>query len=458
MASAEKAESPGPESTRTAPANGNDTKHPAPLTCLVKGEGSADDAARTPAEEKELLLKLDLLLLPSLWMMTLISHLDRSSIANARIAGMGADLHLSSSQYSLVIIAFYLSYIPTAPLCSMLVTRTRPSILLPTTMACWGVVTCAQAAVKNSSQLIVLRLLMGLFETALTPASIMLLSSWYRPAEQARRAVTYTSSTMLGGAFGGLLAGAIVQRLDNARGLRGWQWLFIVEGAITIAWAIICVFLIPDFPENSRLLSQRQREVAIMRMREVGTAGYAGKLPGGRKMGKTKSVVVACSDWRTWIITAATTSLSCSFVLPYFYPGLVYELGYRSAVTAQYMTVPIWAAALVWSVGMSILADRMAYSRSLLLSLSAVYAMAMTIAVCSVYGAVQRYVLLTLMGTGIWSTIPVGTSFSAATLRDMPPEARSIAVALTGIGAQLGNFYGAYLFPAETAPKLAHCR
>jgi len=81
------------------------------------------------------------------------------------------------------------------------------------------------------------------------------------------------------------------------------------------------------------------------------------------------------------------------------------------------------------------------------------YATVMTIAVCALYGTVERYILLVLMGTAVCSTIPVGASFAATTFRDMPPEARTVAVAVTGVGTQLGNFYGAYLFPAEAAPK-----
>jgi len=207
-----------------------------------------------------------------------------------------------------VVLRIYLvSYIPLAPVYSMIVARTRPSILLPSAMACWGVVTCAQSAVRTSSQLLALRVLIGMFEAALTPACIVLLSCWYRPAEQSKRAIAYTSSVMLGGAFGGLLAGAITERLEGARGPRGWQWLFIVEGSITIFWAIICVFLIPNFPENSRHFSPRQQETAILRVRDVGMAGYFGKLPGGQKMGKVRSVVVAFSDWRTWLVTLATS-------------------------------------------------------------------------------------------------------------------------------------------------------
>ena len=81
------------------------------------------------------------------------------------------------------------------------------------------------------------------------------------------------------------------------------------------------------------------------------------------------------------------------------------------------------------------------------------YAMVMTITVCAVYGPVARYALLIIMATGVWTTLPVGVSFAATTFRDMEPEARAVAVSITGVGAHLGTFYGAYLFPAESAPK-----
>ncbi|KAM7192184.1 Major facilitator superfamily domain containing protein [Rhypophila sp. PSN 637] len=396
----------------------------------------------TSDEEKRLLRKLDYGLVPALCI-----------VQPGKLAGITEDLGLSSSQYSMVILVFYIGYIVFGPPTNRLVVRTRPSIMLPILVIAWGVVTCAQAASRTYAQLVALRFLLGSLETSLTPVCIMLLSSWYRPDEQSKRAVAYTSSILLGGAFSGLLAGAIMGGLNGAHGIRGWRWLFIIEGVITIFWGIFSVFLIPDFPENSNFFGQRLRQVAIMRMKKVGTTGYPGKLPGGEKMGKMRSMRVACTDWRTWLVTLGTSCLSCSYVLPYFYPTLVRGLGYRDAATAQYMTIPIWLVALAWAVGICILADRVSPSRALILSISAACSMIIMIAVCCVYGFVERYILLVIMGAGIWPTLPLGVSFAATTFRDMEPNARTIAFTFTGIGAQLGNVYGAYLFPAEAAPK-----
>jgi len=118
------------------------------------------------------------------------------------------------------------------------------------------------------------------------------------------------------------------------------------------------------------------------------------------------------------------------------------------------MTVPIYGAAFLWAVGIAILADRVPGHRALLLALSVGYAMIMSISLLSrVYANATRYALIVLMGTGVWATLPLGVSFAATTFRDMPPEIRAVAIAIAGTGTQVGNFYGAYLFPAEAAPR-----
>jgi len=113
---------------------------------------------------------------------------------------------------------------------NVILVRTRPSIFLPSMMAVWGVLTCSMAAVRTYHQLVVLRLLVGVFEASFAPGILMLISSWYKKTEQSARFAVYISAAILSGAFGGLLAGAITGGLDGAGGLRGWRWLFVVEG------------------------------------------------------------------------------------------------------------------------------------------------------------------------------------------------------------------------------------
>ena len=116
---------------------------------------------------------------------------------------------------------------------NLILSKTRPSRYLPVMMATWGVVTCLMSLVKSFHGLVALRFVIGMLESAFAPGVLLLLSSWYKRDELAKRFALYISAAVLSGAFGGLMAGAITTGLNGARGLAGWRWLFIVEGALT---------------------------------------------------------------------------------------------------------------------------------------------------------------------------------------------------------------------------------
>lgn len=112
--------------------------------------------------------------------------------------------------------------------------RWKPSLYLPTLMIIWGALVCCMAAITDYHHLIVLRIFVGTFEAGFAPGILLIISSWYKKEEQSKRFAIYISAAVLSGAFGGLLAGAITGGLEGAHGIRGWRWLFIVEGVATI--------------------------------------------------------------------------------------------------------------------------------------------------------------------------------------------------------------------------------
>jgi len=126
------------------------------------------------------------------------------------------------------------------------------------------------AVIKNYGQLVALRTLVGVLEAGFAPGILLILSSWYKKEEQSKRFAVYISAAVLSGAFGGIIAGAITGNLDGKSGLTGWEWLFIVEGAATCGWAVIAFFILPDFPSNTKRLSDRERHLAITRLQEPG--------------------------------------------------------------------------------------------------------------------------------------------------------------------------------------------
>jgi MFS family permease len=205
---------------------------------------------------------------------------------------MATDLKLTSNQYSIALVVFFVTYVVFEPPSNMLLVRFKPSVYLPVIMTIWGVM----AVIQDFKHLVALRVLVGVFEAGFAPGILLIISSWYKKEEQSKRFGVYMSAAILSGAFGGLLAGAITGGMDGTGGLRGWRWLFLVEGAATIVWAICASFILLDFPANSKRLTERERAIAIARLRGGGVQTHR---EGEERMGHGQSFKLAIMDWRT---------------------------------------------------------------------------------------------------------------------------------------------------------------
>lgn len=150
---------------------------------------------------------------------------------------------------------------------SMLLSKTRPSVYLPFMMVLWGIVTSCMAAVQSYKHLLALRTVLGFLEASFNPGVYLILSSWYQKEEQSKRFAIYLSADIIAGAFGGLLAGSVISNLEGSRGIRGWRWLFIIEGVVSIIWAVASHFLLLDFPATSSKLTKDERALAVSRLK-----------------------------------------------------------------------------------------------------------------------------------------------------------------------------------------------
>ena len=317
-------------------------------------------------------------------------------------------------------------------------------------MIVWGGLTCCMAAINDFEYLVVLRIFVGVFESGFAPGILLIISSWYKRTEQSLRFAIYISAAVLSGAFGGLLAGAISSGLEGVHGIRGWKWLFIVEGAATIGWAIVSAFILLDFPANSKSLTEREREIAIARLQAQDVTVRAAS---GSRVGKRNSFVAALADWRTWPLIVGYMVIVGSSTLSYFYPTLVKGLGYNSKQSAQYMTVPIYGVAFVCTLATGIFSDRIPDHRGVVIAGWLTVSLITAIIVCTVYNFTVRYAMLVIMAAGLWSANGLSLSYASSIFGDMEAEVRAVALALVNCMGNLAQIYGSYLFPEGDKPK-----
>ncbi|KAK1978919.1 nicotinamide mononucleotide permease [Colletotrichum cereale] len=402
-------------------------------------------------EEKKLVRKIDTYLLSLIFLMYLLSYMDRTNIGNAKIAGMDKDLGLDSGRYSIALVVFFVGYVAFEVPSNMILARTRPSVYLPGLMTLWGAVTVGMAFTPNYKALIGFRIVMGVLESGFAPGVLLLLSSWYKKEEQSKRFAVYISAAILSGAFGGLLAGSITSGLHNAHGIAGWRWLFIVEGAATICAALLSFWLLPDFPANTSLkkFSEKERELAIKRLQTAAQRVQTEEEP---HLGHWAAFKLSMVSWRTWLFVVGYMAIVGSSTLSYFYPTLVSGLGYQSTA-AQYMTIPIFGIAFVCTAITGYFADRHSQWRGLILGAWMTVSMLCAIITCVVYDFKARYALLVIMASGLWASNGLALSYASVSFGSMPNETKAISLAVVNAMGNLAQIYGAYLFPSSDAPK-----
>lgn len=111
---------------------------------------------------------------------------------------------------------------------------------LPFLMVCWGTIATAHSQVRNYKELLILRFLLGIWESGFFPGVVYFLTIFYSKVEIATRIALFYSTSVLSHSFAGILAYYIL-RLRGASGLAGWQWLFIIEGLPTISIAVMAL-------------------------------------------------------------------------------------------------------------------------------------------------------------------------------------------------------------------------
>jgi hypothetical protein len=196
--------------------------------------------------------RVDWRLIPALGAMYGIALMDRKNVSNAAIAGMLTDLKLTSGPgYNVVNMCFFITYILLQPAMIIVCRKTGPRFFLPAVCLAWGAVVIGFGFTQTWPALIPLRLLLGALEAGYFPGCLYLLSCWYTRFEVARRYSVFYLIGSIASALSGILAYAL-QQMEGVNGIRGWRWIFIMEGVITCAVAIFSYAFLIKFPDEEK--------------------------------------------------------------------------------------------------------------------------------------------------------------------------------------------------------------
>ncbi|KAF2794509.1 putative allantoate permease [Melanomma pulvis-pyrius CBS 109.77] len=298
-------------------------------------------------DELGLIRKVDIRLLPILFLIYVTAFLDRVNISNALTMGLQKDLHLTGSQPNIALTIFFVPYVLFEIPSNMLMKKLTPHVWLSTCTIVFGTAMVAQGFVKSFGGILASRFVLGLAESGIFPGSFYLISFWYKRDESQKRFTVFWCSVLIAGAFGGLLASAIAN-MDGIGGLRNWRWTFILEGLGTIIAGVVSFFLITDFPEKAQWLTEEERDFVKHRTGLDKTPhGPTSLKEIGCFFTDPKRIFGAFMYWGVVVPIYAYS---------YFAPTIIKTFGY-SVVQTQLRSVVPFATALVLCLVVAFLSD-----------------------------------------------------------------------------------------------------
>ncbi|OJJ42187.1 hypothetical protein ASPZODRAFT_155479 [Penicilliopsis zonata CBS 506.65] len=251
-----------------------------------------------PRREKLFLFKLDCFLLTYTCLGYFCKNLAQANIDNAYVSGMKEALGMGGSELTYMGNVFTAGYVIGQIPAVILVTRVRPSLLIPTCELLWSVCTFCCSTAKTVQQMYALRFLVGVFESAYFPCIVYIIGSWYTSEERAKRVTIFYSTTTLATMFSGYLQAGAYDGLNGHLGHSGWQWLFIICGIIGLPCGLMGFWFNPDFPETTRAFYLSPAEVDFARRRLI----RAGQKPLGKSSWTRGKILQIVRQWQFWVL------------------------------------------------------------------------------------------------------------------------------------------------------------
>lgn len=166
----------------------------------------------------------------------------------------------------------------------------------------------------------------------------------------------FYSGSLLSGAFGNLIAAGILEGLAGQRGLSSWQWLYIIEGAITMFIGLVIMVMLPDFPDTWRFLSPEMKAVAN---RRLAIDAAEADVDEDGKRSQIKGLKLAFTDIKTYVLAIAYMSITGASGFQNYFPTLTRTLGHNKIISLV-LVAPPYLFMVAYSMAHARLSDHLA--------------------------------------------------------------------------------------------------
>lgn len=298
----------------------------------------ASDLPATKNEEEDASIirrycrKLDIYLLPYTIVFCILNQMDRTAIGVAKVAGLEEDLGLHRNEFNIAATLFTCGFLSLEFFSNFVLKKVGASKLLPTMGIIWGTICTLQGIINTRPQLYAMRFLLGMAECGFTTGVMLLISFFYPKSKITSRVAIFNLSSPLANVISGPLASGLSSIKHHT--IRKWQWIFLVEGIMTVLVALPGYYLLQDHPEKCRFINDKEKEAIVKCKQRDGTLGGSQRLT-------LKETKQSLSDWQLWAMTIPTFStVSILGSISVFAPEIIHKLGFTPSQSQAMSALP----------------------------------------------------------------------------------------------------------------------
>ncbi|KAI5919037.1 putative allantoate permease [Camillea tinctor] len=400
-----------------------------------------DHAPITEGEMEAVRWKIDWHMVPMLFVCLQLSGWDKVVISTAVLYGMKEDLGMSGYQYSwagsIMYIAFLVWIFPTL----YLLQRFPTGKYLAVNITLWGIVELCHAACKDPASLLVCRFLLGMSQCCDLPAMIIIATMWWKKSEQPiRNSMICAVTSSIGN---GLISYGFGHLVNPA--LPKWKYIFLALGSFTVLYGSIMFFILPDSPADARWLSDREKVVAVERLRDE-KLGIENK---HWKWGQAREAVLDKKNWILWVFFIAVNIPNGGLIS--FTSIIINNLGF-SSTSSSLMTIPTGVVSTLSGILFSYFSGRTKRFRSLVTSASLIPCV---IGTALIYGTSRVNIGAQLAGLYLgyfyWAAYVTGLAMFQANTAGH--SKKTTVNAMDYVAYAIGNIIGPQTFIDEQAPS-----
>ncbi|KAK0611484.1 major facilitator superfamily transporter [Immersiella caudata] len=398
-------------------------------------------------QEKKLLRKADLHLIPLIMLLYCFSFLDsRVNIGNARLYGLEEDLSLTDGQFQMAVSILFVTYVTFEIPSNLVLKKFTPRNWISFLAVSWGILAMCQGFVQNFGELVALRLLLGAFEAGLFPGLTVYLTFFYTKRDLALRIGYLFVPAAVAGAFGGLVAFGI-GHMDGVAGYRSWRWVFIIEGLPTVLVGVGVYLLLPNDPSSATWMNDEERKIMIQRRaRDYGCTERAQVL-------EKQDVILAFKDWKAWMFGLGQFGAGIMLYAGYstFLPTIIQGVGPAwTPEQIQLLTVPCYFIGAATYMVIAAVSDRL-QKRGLMCVIFGIVCIAGYAVLLSSSSPGVQYFGCFLVATGLY--VAVGLPIAWLPTNCPRYGKRTTAVGIQVTLANLAGIVSPFIYPTDEKPR-----